>query len=140
VSAEELREPPATLAATVLVVDEILVRLVVCEYLRDCGYRVVEASHAEEALTVLRQGELRIDVVLAAAESAAAIDGFELARWLRRSRPEIEVLLVGSLERTAQAAGYLCEEGPDLRKPYEPRLVAARIRRLIAERESRIRD
>jgi CheY-like chemotaxis protein len=41
---------------TVLVVEhEVMVRLAISEYLRHCGYRVIEAISAEEAITVLEQ-------------------------------------------------------------------------------------
>ena len=49
---------PLKVAGTILVVeDEVLIRLVIAEYLRDCGYRVIEAVHADEALLVLRKSE-----------------------------------------------------------------------------------
>jgi CheY-like chemotaxis protein len=44
---------------TVLVVeDEVLIRMVISTYLRDCGYRVIEAANADEAILVLQQEEL----------------------------------------------------------------------------------
>ncbi len=44
--------------STILVVeDEILIRMPVADYLRDCGYRVLEASDAVEAQALLRAGE-----------------------------------------------------------------------------------
>ena len=39
---------------TVLIVeDEVLTRIVLAQHLRDCGYRVLEAGNAAEAITVL---------------------------------------------------------------------------------------
>ena len=44
---------------TVLVVDdEILERLAICAYLRECGFRVIEAVNPDEALFALQQPEL----------------------------------------------------------------------------------
>jgi CheY-like chemotaxis protein len=39
---------------TVLVVeDDVLIRMPISQYLRDCGYRVIEAANADEAMAVL---------------------------------------------------------------------------------------
>ena len=123
---------------TVLVVDaEVLVRMTICAYLRDCGYRVVEAANAEEAVTVLRQIELPIDAVLADVNLSGPMDGFGLAKWIREHRAGLNVLLAGSPAREAERAADLCEEGPDLARPYEPQVVVDRIRRLLAERDGR---
>jgi CheY-like chemotaxis protein len=127
--------PPAT--ETVLVVeDEVLVRVVIAEYLRDCGFKVVEAASADEALAVLKHAALKIDVVFSNIEMPGSLDGFALAQWIRANRPDTEVILAGSPARAANAAGELCEEGPHLAKPYEPQAVLDRIRRLLAGRKS----
>jgi CheY-like chemotaxis protein len=46
---------PAIGETVLLVEDEVLLRLAVAEYLRDCGYKVIEAVNADEAVMVLRQ-------------------------------------------------------------------------------------
>jgi len=39
--------------STILVVeDEVLIRFVIADYLRDCGFQVVEAANADEAVEV----------------------------------------------------------------------------------------
>lgn len=52
--------PPAHVChpgATIRVVDEdVLARIEVAEYLRDCGYRVIEASSGREAKIILIHG------------------------------------------------------------------------------------
>jgi CheY-like chemotaxis protein len=122
-------------AETVLVVeDEVLVRMVISEYLRTCGYKVIEAANGDEAIVVLRQAEIVVDVVLSDIEMPGTIDGFGLSRWVRAEKPGLEVILVGSPSRAADAAADLCENGPMLSKPYEPQVVVDRIKRLLAER------
>jgi CheY-like chemotaxis protein len=121
---------------TVLVVDdEVLVRMVIAAYLRDCGYRVIEAADTNEAMQALEQDEAgEVRVVLSAVALAGEHDGFALAQWIRRRRPECEVLLAGTTARAADAAGEICEQGPMLSRPYEPQLVLDRIRRLRARK------
>jgi CheY-like chemotaxis protein len=120
---------------TLLVVeDNVLVRMVIAAYLRDCGFRVIEAVSADEAITVLEQGEVLVDIVFSDVEMPGTIDGFGLNRWVREHRPEVPVILAGTPARASEAAADLCRSGPDLAKPYEPQLVLDRIRRLLAER------
>ena len=45
-------------------------------------------------------------------------------------------VLAGTPERAAHAAGELCEQGPHLMKPYEPKVVLDRIKGLLAARAS----
>jgi CheY-like chemotaxis protein len=122
---------------TVLVVeDEVLLRLVIAEYLRDCGYRVIEAADADEAVLVLKHPDLVVDVLFSDIEMPGSMDGFALAQWTRSTRPGLEVVLTGTVPRAVNAAANLCEEGP-LPKPYEPQSVHDRIRRLLAARPAK---
>ena len=119
---------------TILVVeDEVLVRLVIAEYLRECGYKVHEAAHAAEALAVLQSPEVSIDVVFSDVMMPGEVDGFGLARWVRSHRPDIQVILTSGIDRSAEVAGMLCEAGPLLDKPYEPQGVVDRIKQLLAK-------
>lgn len=121
---------------TVLVVEnDVLIRLVIAGYLRDCGLRVIEAANAEEAVAVLSRPEHQVSVVFTAVEMPGEMDGFALAQWVRRERPGVGVMLAGTPGRAADVAGKLCEQGPHLEKPYDPKRVLDRIRRLIAQRE-----
>lgn len=117
---------------TILVVeDEVFVRMVISEYLRGCGYRVIEAANADEAVTLLQHLEIEVDVVFSDIEMPGSMGGFELAKWLREHRPGIGVVLAGNVPRAADAAAELCESGP-LPKPYEPQIAVDRIKRLMA--------
>jgi CheY-like chemotaxis protein len=131
-------EPPAT--ETILVVeDDVLIRMVICDYLRGCGYKVIEAGSADDALTVLGQIDIIVDVVFSDVEMPGTMDGFALSTWVRQNRPGLDVILTGTVPRAANAAAELCEQGP-LPKPYEPASVVDRIRRLLAARAARRKD
>jgi DNA-binding NtrC family response regulator len=119
---------------TVLVVeDDVLVRMPIAQYLRDCGYRVIEAVNADEAMTVLAHESTRVDMVFSDIEMPGAVDGFGLANWIRQHRPGIDVLLTGTVPRAVEAARDLCAQAP-LAKPYDAKSVHDHIRRLLAAR------
>ena len=126
--------------ATLLIVEpDILVRHPLAEYLRECGYEVLEALNGEEARQLVAAHAEAIDVVLADASGAGG-EGpgsgcSAFAAWMRIEHPDIEVILAGSPERATAEAGGLCEEGPALAKPYDHQHVLERIRRLIVVRE-----
>ncbi|HZD88729.1 MAG TPA: response regulator [Pseudolabrys sp.] len=118
-----------------MIEDEILIRMTVAEHLRGCGYKVIEAADADEALLVLQSPDVQIDIVFSDIEMPGAMDGFALSTWLRRNRPEIIIILTGTVPRAADSVAALCDDGP-IPKPYEPQHVADRIRRLIGAREA----
>jgi CheY-like chemotaxis protein len=133
-SSTHLSAKADTPVQTVLVVeDEVLIRLVIAEYLRECGYRVHEAVNAEEAILILQAPEVSIDIVFSDVEMPGEMDGFGLARWVRSNMPETQVLLTSGAERSADIAGTLCEAGPLLGKPYPTQDVVDRIRQLAAK-------
>jgi CheY-like chemotaxis protein len=133
IASKSLTPEPTTPSPTVLVVeDEVLIRLVIADYLRECGYRVHEAANAAEAVAVLESGTVAIDIVFSDVLMPGDMDGFGLARWVRSHQPNVRVILTASVERSADIAATLCEAGPLLEKPYEPHGVVDRIRQLIA--------
>jgi DNA-binding response OmpR family regulator len=134
-NASPLYTKSTPLDTVLLVEDEVLIRLPIAEYLRHCGYRVLEAANADEGLTILQKADVRVDVVLSDIEMPGSIDGFGLAQWVRANRPGMDVVLVGTPQRAANAAAGLCESGPTLMKPYEPQAVHDRIKQLLAARD-----
>ena len=121
----------------ILIVDaDILIRHPLAEYLRECGYRVVQAANLDEARSLFTQRRRRlvIDVVLADADAPGSENAFAFAAWVRANRPGVEVILAGSVDAEAEKAGELCEKEP-LSKPYDHQLVLDRIRQSLAARD-----
>ncbi len=119
----------------VLLVDaEDLVRAPLAQYLRECGYRVLEAIDSDEAQRLLSEGSQTVDIVLADIQTLGG-SGFAFAAWVRKNKPGVTVLLAGTIAAAARKAGELCEDEPPIRKPYDHQLVLDRIRRLLAERD-----
>ncbi len=120
---------------TLIVVEpDILARMVIAEYLRECGYKVVECVTADDVLTVLGAGR-EIGIVLAEVRLAGTMDGFELSQWIRTNHPAIDVILTSGIDKAAYKAGDICDEGP-LERPYHPQEVVRRINRLRERRRA----
>ena len=129
--------PPSAVQETILLVeDEILTRTVIAEYLRACGYKVIEAASVNEAILVLMRPDIAVEIVFSDVEMPGSMDGFGLSHWVRANRPGLDVILAGTLTKTADMAAQLCEDGPMLEKPYEPHVAVQHIRRLLAARKN----
>jgi DNA-binding NtrC family response regulator len=119
-----------TVPPTILVVeDEVLIRIAVADFLRECGYRVVEAASGEEAQKIFRAGQ-PAEVLFSDVDLGEGIDGFELARWVRENYPGVRILLTSGVTRMAREAVHLCD-APFLDKPYSHNALGELIKRLI---------
>ncbi len=123
-----------TRPVVLIVEDEVLVRMVVAEYLRDCGFMVIEAGSAQEALALFK-ADIDVDAVFSDIQMPGEMDGFGLARWLRQHRPDVKVILTSGAASAAHRAADLCHDGPLLPKPYDSEEVERRIRQLLATRD-----
>ena len=84
---------PETIVRTILVVeDEVIIRLLVCDVLREAGLRVVEAANADEALAYVRS-DRRVELVFTDVKMPGSMDGTALARQLREEFPHIKVVM-----------------------------------------------
>ena len=131
----EDHSPGEITPSAVLVVDpDILVRMTITDYLRDCGYEVFDGITAEDAVTLLGSRQ-KIDVVFAEVQLSGGTDGFAVAQWVREKHPDIDVILTSGITRAAEKARDLCDEGP-LEKPYRPQEVVRRINIFLERRRT----
>ncbi len=119
-----------------IVEPDILARMVLAEYLRDCGYKVVEGNCAEDVFVVLRS-DVKVHLVFAEVKLAGDSDGFALARKTRELFPDIDVMLTSGVANAADKAGDLCAESV-VKKPYHPDEVLRRIKMLRDSRRPRV--
>lgn len=118
-----------------IVVDgDVLVRHVISDYLRTCGYVVIEAATTDEAAIVLDDPALGIDAALCDANAPGSRSAFQLRAWALQRRPDVHLILAGSVASAASKAAELCEDGPQLQRPYDPQSVIEYIKRMIGSR------
>ena len=118
---------------TVLLAEhDVLVRMPVAQYLRDCGYKVLEAVTAEEAIQSLEDRRFEIGTVISSIQLAG--DGFGVSGWVKRHSPHVTMLLTGTPKRAVHAAVELCgDDEPPSR--LAPQLLLRRILRMLATRK-----
>jgi CheY-like chemotaxis protein len=133
-------EPPpagdgcATAAPTTILVveDEALVLLAVGEFLRESGYRVLEAANGDEAVAILQRGE-PADVVFSDVRMPGKLNGFGLARWVRDNRPDLRMLLMSGYTGLAKPADGVDEDGEILEKPFTFATLLRHLQRLTGQ-------
>jgi CheY-like chemotaxis protein len=121
--------------AVVIVDNDILSRHAIADYLRKCGYDVVEAANTDEAVIALQHSRFSVDIVLCDIRAVGTKSGFELAAWVRQNHPDVDIQLAGSLTGIIEKATDICESRPNFTKPYEPQSIVNYIKRLRAARE-----
>lgn len=108
-----------------VVEDELLIRLLVSDELRNAGFDVIEAFNADEALTVLNS-LVRIDLIISDVRMPGSIDGLGLLAVVRETFPTLPVIITsGHLE-----SGLAIADGAArfLAKPYGMNAVVSAVR------------
>lgn len=133
----KVNEPdPTDRMPTILIVeDEMLIRMALSDFLQECGYKILEASCAGEALAMIQSEQSMIDLVFSDVKMPGDIDGFGLSKWIRANRPDLPVILASGHARKTDVAHELCTQEPFITKPYDLHQVADQIRENIDARK-----
>jgi two-component system, cell cycle sensor histidine kinase and response regulator CckA len=117
---------------TVLIVeDEDLVRALAMRVLKAKGYRCYEARNAEEAIRLLQQDEIHIDLVITDVVMPG-MSGGGLSDRLERLRPGVPILFTsGFTDEDVIRRGLLENNRPFLQKPSTPEELARKVRTVL---------
>jgi PAS domain S-box-containing protein len=126
--------PPGS--ETILVVeDEEMVRGLVCQILKNKGYRVLEASNGEEGLLVCRQQSSPIHIMVTDVVMPG-MNGRDLANRVASIRPAMKVLFMSGYSEDAVVSDGLLDRGLSfIQKPFTPEALAWKVREVL-ERHS----
>jgi signal transduction histidine kinase len=113
-------------AKILFVDDDLLIAGSTVALLEDLGHEVVEVHSAREALQLL-EGGLPTDLLITD-HAMPGMTGIELAREVRRQRPQLPVLLATGF---AELEGGKVVDVPRLAKPYTQAQLATEIARLL---------
>ena len=116
-------------AQTVLVVeDEILIRFILADSLRDIGYQVLEAGDGAEALAILNSGQA-VDLIVTDVRMPGEVDGMELSRRSKLLAPGRPVIVCSA--HLFKSEAFPADEF--LAKPYSMDALADVILQLIGD-------
>jgi CheY-like chemotaxis protein len=120
---------PDRVPSILVVEDEVLIRLAVVDHLQDRGFRVMGVSNAAEAIEAL-EANLHVDLVFTDVKMPGAMDGIDLARWIRARHPRMPIIFASG-HAQQQRIGPGLEDVVYLTKPYDIGSVGDRILALI---------
>jgi CheY-like chemotaxis protein len=125
-------EGQGVMGPTVLIVeDEVLSRLAMAEYLRQCGFQVIEAASGLEAQQLVLGG-LEVNLVFSDITMPGGVDGIDLALWLMVRSESTKVILTSGLPDALAKAERACNGVMAfVPKPYDYAAVAKRIREAL---------
>jgi CheY-like chemotaxis protein len=126
----QTRTPEKRRVTILIVEDEYFLRETVAEYLRDCGWNVVEAASGEDALLHLGEAP-EIDVVFTDIRLGGRLNGWDLGEAFRREQPGLAVMYATArtLEPERRVEGSLFFD-----KPYVPEQIRAAGEQLLNAR------
>jgi CheY-like chemotaxis protein len=124
--------PPARVGTAVLVVeDEALVRMVICDVLLSLGYTVLEADDGKSGLSVVESGA-RIDLLLTDVGLPGGMNGRQLADAARQQRPDLKVLFITGYAKGLAVGSGLLDHGMEvITKPFAVTALATKVQGII---------
>jgi PAS domain S-box-containing protein len=130
-SSDEVRTSQLYSETILVVEDEEDVRRFVVEALAQCGYPVLSACSAAEALSHVQDSVKPIHLVITDF-GLPGMNGFELAKRLKAIRPGIRLFFMSGYTGETTAFESILERGlPYLAKPFTAAQLAAKVRAAI---------
>lgn len=110
-----------------IVEDEFLIRLHAAQIIEEAGFDVIEASNADEAISIL---EVRSDitVLFTDIQMPGSMDGLKLAAAVKGRWPPIKIVATSGVVNVRP--NDLPKGGRFLPKPYDPIQLTATLREL----------
>ena len=115
-----------------LVEDELLIRMALVQHLEECGYTVLEAENAAEAIRLLLVHS-EIAVVFTDVKMPGEMDGMGLAKWVIDNKPGIAVMVASGHAAKDTVMKELCGAHA-FSKPYNYEELTTHIREVIQSR------
>ena len=117
--------PQVHLPLVLIVEDESFLREVTAEYPEDCGFAVLQAESADDAIGVLQEQD-HIGAVFSDIQMPGSMNGLGLAHWISDTLPDVKVLLT-----SGRIMPDAAREWTFLAKPYNMAELERRLREMV---------
>jgi PAS domain S-box-containing protein len=133
-SSEEQTEVPRGVETILLAEDATIVRDLMADLLKSCGYQVLAPPSARQALDLLQNHPGAIDLLVTDVVMPD-LNGRELSEHARRLRPSVRVLYVsGYPDDEVIRHGLPSQDAMFLAKPFTAQALARRVRQALDRR------
>ena len=126
--AQEDRRPYA-----LVVDDDGLLRMDVCEILEQAGFRTLEAEDGDAAILVLERQHLDVTLMFSDVEMPGSRNGFALAREVAVKYPAISLVVASG--RIRPGPGELPEGARFIGKPFSAETVHGHLREILPDHQ-----
>jgi len=125
--ADDDHSPPCAL----VVDDDPLIRMDAAGILEDAGFQTLEASHVEEALSILQRHHAAIVLLFTDVQMPGAQDGFALARHTAAHWPHISIVVASGHVRPGSAD--LPDGARFVAKPFSAEVVHHHLKQVVPD-------
>jgi len=140
ISEPEMNQLHSTHMKPVLVVDdEPQIRSLVKALLANDGLDTIEASDGCSAFATARKLDAEISLLLTDINMPCGLDGLDLAAAVKCTFPEVPVLVVSSRPSPATDRNSIDPGYEFLNKPFDVRVFAQTVRKLVTQGKSQAR-
>ena len=122
-----------------LVEDEWLIREVFAEELLEAGFEVHEAENSDRAAALIEARPEQFSLLMTDIHMPGRLDGIEVARLLRKRRPDVPVIYMTGRPDALNGVRPLGARDVLLRKPFALSELLAATRRLLDGSDHHVR-
>ncbi len=118
--------------ATILVVDdELRMRKLVKDFLKQKNYKIMEAEDGEKALNIFQENKNRINLVLLDV-MMPKLDGWSVLRQIRQMDKNVPIImLTARAEEQDELFGFELGVDEYITKPFSPKILVARVEAIL---------
>ena len=116
---------------TVLIVDdESRMRKLIKDFLENKGFKILEAVDGEDALSVFKENENRVNLILLDV-MMPKLDGWSVLRQIRQGSNVPIIMLTARGEEQDELFGFELGVDEYIAKPFSPKILVARVEALL---------
>ena len=119
------------LDTTVLIVDdESRMRKLIKDFLKQKGYKTIEAQDGEKAIKIFEEGTEKIDLILLDV-MMPKLDGWSVLRKIRQTSNIPVIMLTARGEEQDELFGFELGVDEYITKPFSPKILVARVESIL---------